>query len=364
MIKTRLFALLIVIAVFLGACNLPKTFSEQGASLTAAAQAVQAMLTQTPGAGQVIITPSFTTAPGLPPTLTPIPPSFTPLPSATSNCDAADFITDVTIPDGTVMTPGQAFTKTWRLKNIGTCSWTPSYAVVFSNGNSMSGPASQALAGNVNPGQTIDISVNLTAPGSPGDYTGNWKLRNSSGVLFARFYVQINVQNPTSSGFDLHTRAPQAEWKNGAGSLTFGGPDSDANGFAMYQNNQKLEDGSTPGKILETHPQWVDDGVISGLYPAYMVVAGEHFIAKIGFLALSDGTCGTGNATFQLNYKEGGVLHPLGSWTDTCDGALMNVDVNVSSIAGHSVQFALAVIANGSSGQDWAVWVSPRVEIP
>jgi len=94
------------------------------------------------------------------------------------------------------------------------------------------------------------------------------------------------------------------------------------------------------------------------------VVSGEHFKAKIGFLALSDGSCGTGNAKFQLNYKESGVLKPLGEWTDTCDGVLKDLDVDLSSIAGKTVQFALAVLANGAAGQDWAVWVNPRVALP
>jgi hypothetical protein len=57
----------------------------------------------------------------------------------------------------------------------------------------MGGPATQALTGNVNPGQTMDISVNLKAPGSPGDYRGDWKLRNAAGVTFASFYVEITV---------------------------------------------------------------------------------------------------------------------------------------------------------------------------
>ena len=52
----------------------------------------------------------------------------------------------------------------------------------------------------------------------------------------------------------------------------------------MYQNNQKLEDGTSPAKVLEIHPQWVDNGVMTGLYPAYTVVSGEHFKAKIGSL--------------------------------------------------------------------------------
>ena len=134
----------------------------------------------------------------------------------------------------------------------------------------------------------------------------------------------------------------------------------------MYRSNQKLEDGTAPNKILETHPQFVDDGVITGFYPAYTVVSGEHFKAKIGFLAQSDGTCGAGNAKFQLNYKESGSSETknLGEWTDSCDGTLKDVDVNLSSIAGKTVQFALAVLANGSAGQDWAVWVGPQVKIP
>jgi len=175
------------------------------------------------------------------------------------------------------------------------------------------------------------------------------------------FFVDIKVV-VASSGFDLHTRAPDANWVSGASTLTFGGPETDSNGFAMYRNNQRLEDGTSPAKILETHPQWVTDGVITGTYPAYTVVSGEHFKAKIGFLALSDGTCGAGNVKFPLNYKEAGVTRALGEWTDACDNTLKDLDVDLNSIAGKTVQFVLAALANGSAGQDWAVWVSPRVE--
>jgi hypothetical protein len=132
----------------------------------------------------------------------------------------------------------------------------------------------------------------------------------------------------------------------------------------MYRNGQKLEDGSSSGKILETHPQFVNDGVITGLYPAYTVVSGEHFMAKLGFLAQSDGTCGVGNVKFQLNYREAGVTKSLQEWAESCDGALRQVDVDLSSLAGKTVQFALAISANGSSSQDWAVWVNPEVKIP
>lgn len=363
---TRLVSLFAIILVVLTACNFPSKQANGPATedpnvvFTAAAQTVEANLTQAAILNPPTV-PSLATATLAASTATQsVPPTNTvPAASATQECDKSAFVSDVTIPDGTVLAPGESFTKTWRLKNVGTCSWTPSYAVVFQSGDSMSGPATQALAGNVNPGETVDISIALKAPSTEGDYTSYWKLRNASGVLFAQFYVQIKVAT-TSSGFDLHSQAINADWKSGAGNLTFGGPDTDTNGFAMYKNGGTLEDGSTPPKVLETHPEWVDNGVISGLYPAYKVVNGEHFIAKIGFM----GPCGVGDAIFQLNYRESGTLHSLGSWSDTCDGSLQNVNLDLSSIAGHTVQFVLAVQANGTSAQDWAVWVSPRVEIP
>lgn len=193
--KSRLFKLFLMMTLFLGACNLPSGSQGEEVSLTAAAQTVEALLSATPS---VSISNTVTPLPA-PATLanTPLPlATNTPIPTATSNCNAMQFLTDVTYPDGTVVTPGQTFTKTWRLKNIGNCTWTPSYAIVFSDGNAMNGPSTQALTGNVNTGQTYDVSVNLTAPSSPGDYTGYWKIRDASGVLFGRFYVQIKVQNP------------------------------------------------------------------------------------------------------------------------------------------------------------------------
>lgn len=191
----RLYNLLIIITLLISACNLPRSNSVADTASTAAAQTVAALLSATPAVvGAVSNTPSLTPA-AAPPTLTPVPVlTNTPIPTATSNCNAMQFVTDVTYPDNTVVIPGQVFTKTWRLKNIGTCAWTPSYAVVFSTGNAMNGPSTQALAGNINPGQTLDVSVNLTAPATTGDYRGDWKIRDASGVLFGAFYVQIRVQ--------------------------------------------------------------------------------------------------------------------------------------------------------------------------
>lgn len=368
----RFISILTVFILVVSACNLPSnapaTEEPGNIVLTAAALTVQAQLT--PSASFSTPTLPVPAATNTPLGLSTLAPTATrqPAASATPLCDLAQFVKDVNIPDGSQLAPGASFTKTWRIRNAGVCTWS-GYSLVFDSGDFMNGTA-QAI-GSVGPGQDADLSVSFTAPATPGSYRSYWRIKNASGVLIPvlggtqgkSFFVDIRVV-ASSSGFDLHTRATDANWVSGAGTLTFGGPDTDTNGFAMYRNSQKLEDGSAPAKVLETHPQWINDGVITGLYPAYTVVSGEHFTAKIGFLALSDGTCGTGNARFQLNYKESGVIKPLGEWTDTCDGVLKDIDVDLSSIAGKTVQFALAVLANGTASQDWAVWVSPQVKLP
>lgn len=127
-------------------------------------------------------------------------PSDTPIP-----CNLAKFVSDVSIPDGTIFEPGETFTKTWRLKNVGSCAWTSGYDIVFSGGDAMDAPASvQLTSGTVNPGQNVDISVDMTAPATEGTYRGNWKLREPGDELFGiensssgLFWVEIEVKEPS-----------------------------------------------------------------------------------------------------------------------------------------------------------------------
>lgn len=243
----RFFLGLTVLLLAALACNLPQSQTtvatpEVDAAFTAAAQTVAAQLTQSaltmnaPTATGVVLPPTNTTTA---PTIAP-PPTFPPTvpPTSTQICDKAQFIDDITIDDGTVMTPGEVFIKTWRIKNVGTCSWTPGYTVIFDHGDQMGGPSSQALVGNVNPGQTVDISVTLTAPASNNHYVGYWKLRNASGVTFIQFYADIKVGGGgggvfavTSVTYTLstwsdagHTNCPRIVAQittNGPGSVTY-----------------------------------------------------------------------------------------------------------------------------------------------
>ncbi|MGE5072412.1 MAG: NBR1-Ig-like domain-containing protein [Anaerolineae bacterium] len=111
-------------------------------------------------------------------------------------CDNSVFVNDVTVPDGTVMNPGQTFVKTWTLMNSGTCPWAAGYKLAFVSGEAMGG-TSVPLASNVPAGQQAQISVSLTAPATAGDYTGFWQLQNPQGQLFGN---QITVVIKVGAG--------------------------------------------------------------------------------------------------------------------------------------------------------------------
>ena len=190
------------------ACNLPGAGSV-GAE-TAVAQTVEAELTKgaatagtatetlavsetasfTPTSTETA-TPTITNTPLLTFTNTPIP------------CNRAEFVADVTIPDDSQIIVNSNFTKTWRLQNTGSCTWTSGYKVVFVSGDQM-GAASetQLTAGSVAPNATVDVSVSMKAPGSPGTYQGDYRIRAGDGTTFGvgsgnvPFYVRIKAIAP------------------------------------------------------------------------------------------------------------------------------------------------------------------------
>src|SRR5512142_1040922 len=88
-----------------------------------------------------------------------VPAAVTTSQASAATCDWAQFVADVTVPDGTRYDPGATFTKTWRLRNIGTCTWTTSYSMVFDSGTQMGNTTSVAFPNSVAPGATVDVSV-------------------------------------------------------------------------------------------------------------------------------------------------------------------------------------------------------------
>jgi hypothetical protein len=108
-------------------------------------------------------------------------------------CDISVFVSDVSIPDGTVIQKDQWFTKTWRVQNTGTCRWSPDYRIVFGYGDRLNGTDTR-IDKLVGLGETVDISVRMQAPSTAGEYIGHWRLMNLKGYFFGTILsVKIKV---------------------------------------------------------------------------------------------------------------------------------------------------------------------------
>ena len=309
--------------------------------------------------GGTVSPTSTPTVIGTPPTPTS---TFTPGPVA---CDRATFISDISIPDGTTFTGGTPFTKTWRLRNDGTCTWTTSYALVFVSGDAMSAVPVNYLSASVAQGQYVNLSVGMTAPNTTGHYRGYWKLRNASGVQFGigpsgttAFWVDINVSSAYTTAYDFYTNACLATWTSGWGTLPCPGTDADAHGFVLTLAAPVMEDGTTGSPGLLTFPQNVTDGYIQGIYPAFTVQSGDRFQALIN----CEHNAVSCNVIFRLNYQIGsGPIQVFKTYYENYEGMYYRVDVSLSSLAGQSVKFILTVLANGSPTGDRALWIAPRI---
>jgi hypothetical protein len=113
--------------------------------------------------------------------------------------DNAQFVRDITVPDDTVFLPGEVFTKTWLVRNTGTCHWVDGYQLVHAGGDPLSGVA--APLPTVLAGEETELSVALLAPDNEGEFRGDWQLQNAAGERFGTvgdfeltFFLKILVE--------------------------------------------------------------------------------------------------------------------------------------------------------------------------
>jgi hypothetical protein len=392
-VPVRLIGLALLAALIVLACNLstpsvsaPTQVIDINIYYTQAAQTLSAQFTQQaleatatlPPLPSPTETPAPTETPVPTPTVTPtpspVPPSPTPTLVPTSTplprpCNAAGFEKDVTVPDDTKFTAGSAFTKTWRLRNTGSCPWTTGYSLVFLKGDRMSGEKVNLLPKTVAPGETVDISIDLTAPSEKGTYKGNWILQDTSGNQFGvgasasgSIWVQIRVVELKSGTLlDLVASYCSASWESSAGDLPCPGHETDKEGFVIRLDEPHHEGRPEDEPALWTYPEMVKDGWIMGTFPAVKIKDGDHFLADVGCL-YGYLKC---NVEFQLKYKvSGGSTKTLYSVKEEYDGEITRLDVDLSDLAGKEVQIILYVDTNGSPADDAAFWLVPHIERP
>jgi hypothetical protein len=197
------FSVLAVFALILSACG-GKSKEPTPTPLDPNLIAAQAIATFAMGLTQTAFAQPTATLTPVPTATNTVAPTFAPLGTSTgapvNKCDVSAFVSE-TVPDGTVMAPGQVFTKTWKLQNSGTCAWTATYKAVFTGtGNGPMGGTSTPTGKIVKPGESIEISISFTAPNTGGDYVSWWKLQNDKGEFFGTpFSVAIKVAGATAA---------------------------------------------------------------------------------------------------------------------------------------------------------------------
>lgn len=349
-------------------------------------QAFETMISEATRQGQITPLPTIVPTASLAPTVveqptqenTPVLPTATTAPTAKPTeiplpCNSAGFVKDVSVPDNTEFTAGTKFTKTWRLVNNGTCTWTTNYDIVFSEGSAMGAPASVALKGNVKPGETVDVSVDMVAPSTGGTYKSTWLLRDENDKLFgfgggkSGFWVTIKVSAYKSDAvpsaifpYDFTASICSATWKSNAGMVTLPCPNVSQNEeeWAAVAMNPLLEGKQQEDeRTIVMHIDNPDDWM-QAFYPAYTVKKGDHFIAYIGCMN-SNSTCET---TFSLDYRIGeGSVTSLGKWNETMDGKYQKVDIDLSQFEGKNISLILGASNKNSSGGIDIFWLSPSI---
>jgi hypothetical protein len=231
----------------------------------------------------------------------------------------------------------------------------------------MQAPSFIPLPESVSPGSTTELAIDLRAPLTGGDYRGYWMLQDASGDPFGiggqadrPFWVDIQVVPESSPySYDFSENMCEASWRNSSRFLRCPSNTDSPFGSIFYLNTPYLEDGRRENEqTLWTRPETRPDGLILGEYPPYLVNNKDHFMADIGCLH-GNTDC---DVVFYLGYRvTGQPIQTLGSWHERYDGETTRVVLDLSDLAGQTVQFILSVTNQGVPSQANAFWLVPSI---
>jgi len=199
--------LVLISIVLLTACARSTPTVDPSVKITEIASTVQAELTSI-----ALLTPSATATPDPTATSTKAPatptldlsaiatstPTMRPILTGTVS-DNAKYISDVTIPDYSVVAPATTFVKTWLIQNNGKTTWTKDYKLFWLEGlTGSNNTTSVLLTKEVAPGEQIEVSVTFKSPDTNGVHSSYWKMYNASGYIFGEpLSMFITVGNST-----------------------------------------------------------------------------------------------------------------------------------------------------------------------
>jgi hypothetical protein len=286
------------------------------------------------------------------PTITLTPEDFPQTLTAQVGCtNGAVFMEHVTIPPNTTLSTGSNFTKTWRLLNDGSCDWI-GYELVHISGSLLSASSPQALA-LVNAGYTVDISVEMAAPTSPGTYSAAWRLRDPEGNLFGpELTLTIIVPAP-----ETDTPTPTSTFTLTATPTRTSTPTPTITPtqveLSVKQVNEQVS--ISPGAI----------GSTTAACPAGSVVVSGGFAADPQLLIYTQSKNGNGWRVYAKNNSAATkLLYVYATCLVNSGGSISQLDNQVSALAGGTAHVVVSCPAGSVvTGGGWAtesngdIWV-------
>jgi hypothetical protein len=274
-------------------------------------------------------------------------------------------VTEVTIPGAIIF---------YKVKNLGDGAATiGSQSYLYLNGAKVATDYIEPLA----PGkERLESFSNYTAYlGGSDDLYQTLKVCADAESQLAETSEDNNcaeiVWGPTFI-YDFAKQAPLALWRSGAGELKWPMVGGDAWG-AAFINHQLLEDGRSYADTLAMYPQQVQSGSIQGNFGQiysenYMqttrlkeitVPPLARFTARVGYVKGADGISGS-TVSFGIIDQSGSLVF-LKTQDIYYDGALDDINVDLSHLANKKVYFVLRVESKGNGAKDWVVWAEPKV---
>lgn len=280
------------------------------------------------------------------PASTEIPVTDTPV--ATMCTFDAGYVADVTIPDDTPFLPNTDFAKVWRIQNTGSCDWEAGTKLVYVSDDPLGGPPTVDMPPAA-VGDSVDVTVNFTSPGTPGTYRSNWKAQRPDGTKFGQqFYVQIVVPEPTATPTNtpLPTVAPTAKPVGDWPLVKYGdeGPEVVAIQYLLQAEGYALTADGTFGpqtrsavKSFQGSKGLVADGIVGP--NTWQALVQDHKVKK--------GSSGDAVWAVQhlLKHKHGYAITPDGSFGNQTNAAVRDLQkvygLTVDGIVGKNTWKAL-----------------------
>ena len=256
-----------------------------------------------------------------------------------------------------------------------------------------------ALPSNVDPGQTIDISIDLVAPATPGTYKGNWLFADTTGQQFGigasangKIWAEVKVvlaptntpaplstqtSEPTSEGtieptaviplkapalealtYDMVSQICSAQWLSNNVQQSCPGPSGEVQNVISLITVPTLEDGSTLTNPAIMIRPGNTNGSIQGIYPEYLVQPGDHFRA----IASCEANSISCSALLRVRYQDSSnAIADIWAVGEFYDQKYTQIDIDISALAGQKVKFILDVTPLNTDPGNHVLLASPGI---